>query len=137
MCRQFYGVGPWDDLELAWRHQHPLDAVRASLRGLLQLSIPLLPRIVDIVLRQPMKAFLGRSISSLINPERVKPATLEAMERQLGAALYTSTHWIWTESLRLLALTGLRLATQPLRSAEILKQQESWMFTLGGTAQAA
>jgi hypothetical protein len=137
MCRQFYGAGPWDDLELAWTHQHSVESARGGLRELLQRSTPMLPRIVNIILRRPMKAFLGRSLSSLINPERVKPSTLEALDRQLGAALYTSTHWVWTESLRLLALSGLRLATQPLRSAEFLKQQESWMFRLGGALQAA
>jgi hypothetical protein len=57
------------------------------------------------------------------------------MERQLGAALYTSMHWIWTEALRLLALTGLRLATAVQQAPEVLKQQESWMLRLGGALQ--
>ena len=55
----------------------------------------------------------------------------------LGAALYTSMHWIWTEALRLLALTGLRAATMLNRAAETLKQQEQWMLRLGGALQAA
>jgi hypothetical protein len=137
MCRQFYGAGPWDDLALAWVHQQPLERAGGHVETLIRDSLPLLPRIVELTLRKPMRAFSGRSLSSLINPERVKPETLEAMERQLGAALYTSTHWVWTESLRILALTGLQLASQPERAAEILKQQEEWMLRLGGTLQAA
>jgi hypothetical protein len=137
MCRQFYGAGPWDDLVLAWVHQQPLERAGGRVETLIRESLPLLPRIVELTLRKPMRAFAGRSLSSLINPERVKPETLEAMERQLGAALYTSTHWVWTESLRILALTGLQLATQPERAAGILKQQEEWVLRLGGTLQAA
>jgi hypothetical protein len=137
MCRQFYGAGPWDDLVLAWVHQQHLERAGGHVETLIRESLPLLPRIVELTLRKPMRAFSGRSLISLINPERVKPEALEAMERQLGAALYTSTHWVWTESLRILALTGLQLATQPERAAEILKQQEDWMLRLGGTVQAA
>jgi hypothetical protein len=84
-----------------------------------------------------MKAFGGRALSALVNPERVRPDVLMAMERQLGVALYTSTHWVWTEALRILALAGLKLATDPEQAAETLAQQEGWMLKLGGTAQAA
>jgi len=79
----------------------------------------------------------GRPLVSLINPERVKPETLLALERQLGAALYTSMHWVWTEALRLLALTGYRLATQPEIKTDTANQQEDWMLRLGGALQAA
>jgi hypothetical protein len=46
-------------------------------------------------------------------------------------------HWIWTEALRLLALTGLRLATALQQAPQLLKQQETWMLRLGGALQAA
>lgn len=137
MCRRFYGAGPWDDLAVAWVHQQPLERAEEEVAQLIRESLPLLPRIVELTLVAPMKAFGGRALSALINPDRVKPATLEEMERQLGAALYTSTHWVWTESLRLLALTGLKLATNPERALEVLVEQELWMSRLGGTTQAA
>jgi len=137
MCRQFYGAGPWDDLAQTWTQLYPLQKAPAATDSLLRASLPLLPNIVNITLRQPMRAFGGRPIVALINPERVKPETLLAMEQQLGAALYTSMHWIWTESLRLLALTGLRKATMFDRAAEIIKLQEQWMLRLGGALQAA
>lgn len=137
MCRQFYGAGPWDDLSRSWMQLHPLERARGVTGSLLRASVPLLPDIVDITLHKPMPAFGGRSLVALINPERVKPDTLLALEQQLGAALYTSMHWIWTESLRLLALTGLRMATMPERKATMFKQQEEWMLRLGGALQAA
>ena len=137
MCRQFYGAGPWDDLALAWTQQYPLQRASGTSGQLLRESVPLLPSIVNITLRKPMRSFGGRPLVALINPERVKPETLLALEQQLGAALYTSMHWIWTEALRLLALTGLRKATSVDRTTETIKLQEQWMLRLGGALQAA
>lgn len=145
MCRQFFGAGPWDDLALAWTQLYPLERASGGVRSLLQSSRPLLPQIVNLTLRKPMRAFGGQPLVSLINPERVRPEALLAMEQQLGAALYTSMHWIWTEALRLLALTGLRAATltaptSPARAggkADRYEQQEEWMLRLGGALQAA
>jgi hypothetical protein len=137
MCRRFFGAGPWDDLAVAWVHQHPLERADAEIVQLIRLSLPLLPRIVELILLTPMKSFGGRALSALVNPDRVKPEALDQMERQLGAALYTSTHWVWTEALRLLALTGLKLAVHPEHAAEILTRQSDWMLALGGAAQAA
>ncbi len=137
MCRQFYGAGPWDDLARSWTELYPLQRAPGVTESLLRASLPVLRHIVNITLRQPMRAFDGRPLVALINPERVKPETLLALEQQLGAALYTSMHWIWTESLRLLALTGLRAATMVGTKMETLKQQEAWMLRLGGALQAA
>ena len=135
MCRHYYGAGPWDDLALAWTRQHSTQSA-GSATSLLQASLPLLTNVVRLTLDTPMRAFGGRSLSTLLSPERVRPSVLEALERRLGSALYTSTHWIWTEALRVLALTGLRVATRPERAVEVLKQQDEWMSRLGGTLQA-
>lgn len=137
MCRQSFGAGPWDDLALGWTELHPLARAGGESAALIQASLPAIPRAAELCLREPMRAFRGRSICDLVNPDRVRPANLRAMEARLGTALYTSTHWIWTESLRLLALTGLRLVMSPDRAADIVRQQQAWMLRLGGTAQAA
>ncbi len=137
MCRQFYGAGPWDDLALAWTEEYPLDKAGVVMEELLRASIPLLPSIVNAILRRPMRSFGGRPLSALIDPMRVSPGALEEMENRLGLALYTSMHWIWTESLRLLALNGLRISIMPDKAPELLKQQVAWMSRLGGTLQVA
>jgi hypothetical protein len=137
MCRQSYGSGPWDELARSWKEQYPLESAPGATQALLRASLPLLRQVVGITLHKPMHAFEGRSIVALINPERVRPATLLAMEKQLGNALYTSMHWIWTESLRLLALTGLRMAIQPEVKADAVRQQEQWMLKLGGAVHLA
>lgn len=138
MCRQMYGeAGPWNGLASDWKQSHPLQSASPEVKDLLRESLPLLPNVVELCLRTPMRAFAGRPLVALVDPGRVKPETLTRLEHQLGAALYTSTHWVWTESLRLLALTGFRAATMPERSEEIMKQQEGWMLRLGTSLRAA
>lgn len=137
MCRQFFGRGPWDDLERMWRQELDLERARPGVRELLQQSLPLLPRIAELALLKPMRAFRGNPLVSLIDPRRVSPEALAQLESQGGAALYTSHHWVWTEPTRLLALTGYRAATQSDRALEILQQQKDWMLRLGATLQSA
>ncbi|MCE3244400.1 MAG: hypothetical protein K0S72_523 [Arthrobacter sp.] len=136
MCRQSYGAGPWDDLARAWTQLYSPQRAAGATGSLLQASLPVLPAAVRIILREPMRAFDGRSLATLINPERVRPEVLLAMEQQLGAALYTSMHWIWTEALRLLALSGLRAATTPEQTVDPNARPEAWLLRLGGAMQA-
>jgi hypothetical protein len=136
MCRYFYGAGPWDDLAETWLARNPLDEANPNTARLMQLSISALPQIVKLTLDTPMRSFAGRPLRALIQPERVSPKNLLEMEVNLGKALFTSAHWIWTEALRLLALTGLKIAMQPKNAKEILNQQEEWMRRLGGSLQA-
>lgn len=136
-CRYFYGAGPWDALAASWMAGYPIAGVSASTQRLLEESIPLLPRIVRLVLDTPQRAFRGRPLRALIQPERVSPTELQALETRLGPSLYTSMHWLWTECLRLLALTGWQIAATPATAADVLKLQEDSMLRLGGSLQAA
>ena len=136
MCRQFYGAGPWDELATVWVHQYNLEKATPRTESLIRASLPILPKIVEITLSKPMRAFGGRPLSALIDPGLVSPKALESMESSLGEALFTSMHWIWTESLRILALTGLRMSTMPERAPEALKHQVDWMLRLGGALHA-
>ena len=138
MCTRFFGAGPWDDLASTWTRNYPLqNAARYGTEDLLRRSLPLLPRIVELCLRRPMRAFGGRTLTSLVDPGRVKPEALAQLERRAGRALQTSQYWIWSECLRLLALSGLQVATMPERAQEILKRQEDWMLRLGMAVKAA
>jgi hypothetical protein len=137
MCRQSYGAGPWEDLAQAWETLYSLHKAPGEARALVEASLAVLPSIVGITLHEPMRAFHGRPLVALINPDRVKPATLLALEQQLGAALYTSMHWVWTEALRLLALTGFRIATTLDKKVDTFQPPEEWLLRLGGALQAA
>jgi hypothetical protein len=138
MCRLAYGAGPWDALEQTWRATHPLEACPdPEVRHLVEASLPVLPIVAAVLLTEPLDAFGGRSLSALVPPERVAPDALEALEKRLGPALYTSMHWLWMEGLRLLALSGWKAATQPERAVEFATEQEAWMTRLGGGERAA
>jgi hypothetical protein len=136
-CRYFYGAGPWDALAASWIAGYPPSGASARTQRLVEQSVPLLPRIVRLTLDTPQRAFRGRPLRALIQPERVSPAELQALEMRLGTSLHTSMHWVWTECLRLLAWTGWQLAMSPAAAAEILKLQEASMLRLGGALQAA
>jgi hypothetical protein len=132
LCRRFYGAGPWDALATAWRDSFSLDDARGAPRDFFEASVEALPRIVELLL-EPCGALGGRSLASWVDPGRVAPAALDALERSAGQALYVSSHWVNEECLRLLALSGLRAATRPDRARELITQQEAWMRRLGQT----
>jgi hypothetical protein len=136
-CRYFYGDGPWDSLALAWRALHPLTGAPSETRSLVEDSLPILQTVVRLTLDTPMRSFNGRPLRALIQPERVSPAALDELEKRIGPALFTSAHWLWTEPLRILALTGLQLASRPRDLTDILQSQEQAMLRLGGALQAA
>jgi hypothetical protein len=137
MCQRFFGAGPWDGLAHAWQRAHPVAAAPAAVRDLLAQSAPRLPRIVEICLRRPARAFGGRPLAALLDPGRVRPDALIALAAAAGPALDVSGHWIWTECLRLLAWSGYRAATEPERAEEIAEQFERWMLRLGRGGEAA
>jgi hypothetical protein len=137
MATRFFGEGPWTGLGRAWLVAHPVRQAPADVRPLIERSIPRLPRIVEVCLVDPMKAFGGRPLTALVDPLRVRPDALAALAHEGGASLGRSSHWLWSESLRLLALSGFRLATEPDRAPEIAAEFESWMLRLGSGVRMA
>jgi hypothetical protein len=137
MCRRFFGAGPWDAMEVAWRSLYPLDGLDAERLQLLRGSEAVLPTLVEIIFETPYRAFGGRAFVELVDPVRVRPDAILELERTAGAALYSSSVWIQRECVRLLALSGYRLATEVGRSAELLQVQRGWMQRLGDLALAA
>lgn len=137
MCRRTFGEGPWDRLAATWTTRHRLDRSARDIRGLLEDSVRVLPRIVEILLVAPYRAFGGRSLTWLINPARVSPAALGQLERSAGAAAFTSPYWAWNEAIRLMALTGYRAGTDAEALRRGVHEQEQWMLRLGRLREAA
>ena len=137
MAVRYYGSGPWDELSRAWLIAHPIASAPADVRGLLERSIPRLQRITEVCLLEPRRAFGGRALTAYVDPLRVRPDALLELSRAAGPSIGTSTHWLWTESLRLLALSGYRLATEPERAPEIAAEFERWMLRLGRDVRKA
>ena len=137
MCVRFFGAGPWDELGKTWRDTYDLSEAAPGVRPLVTDSLPLLPRIAELCLRTRHRAFKGRALSDLVDPARVKPEALQALERTIGTSLFASPPWILGECLRLLALHSLRFAMNPERGTEILRAQHAWMMQLGSDRLAA
>jgi hypothetical protein len=137
MAARFFGEGPWSGLARAWLVAHPVARAPSNVRPLLERSIPRLPRIVEVCLLDQMRAFGGRPLTALVDPMRVRPDALAALARDAGASLGTSSHWLWSEGLRLLALSGYQAATEPDRAPEIAAEFEAWMLRLGGGVRMA
>lgn len=130
MCRQFYGPGPWDNLEEAFKNEYDINVESFSSIGLIKMCVEALPDVVKLLLKGPYRSFGNRSLSQLIPPERVSPLELEKLEYIAGPALYTSHAWIWKESLRLLALNGYKIGLGKGNLPALYKQQEDWMVKL-------
>lgn len=131
MCKRFFGEGPWDDLARAWAMQNPVSDADAETASLIKRSLPALAEVAHLLFDARLNAFGGRPLSALVDPKRVSPAALSTLASEAGGALFTSDHWIRKEHLRLLALTGLRVAEDPAKSEEVLKRQAAWMRRLG------
>jgi hypothetical protein len=137
MCVRSFGSGPWDQLAESWARTHPVDAASPAVRELVVRSLPLIPRLAEVVLRTPLRAFGNRPLVAVVDPARVSPAALTELETAAGGALARSPHWLHTEGLRLLALTSYRKAMAPERATQIAEDQEAWMLRLGGIQAAA
>ncbi len=131
MCRQFYGPGPWDALETAFKADYNINEVNFPSVGLIKMCVDAVPDAVQIILKSPYLAFGGKSLSQAIPPENVSPRELEKLEYIAGPALYTSHAWIWKEALKLLALIGYKIGVGEQELAPLYKQQEDWMIRLG------
>ena len=136
-CKRMFGAGPWDELAEAWIESNsPLQAAPGT-REFLQSSVGLLPQIADLCLSRRLRALGGKSITELVDPARLRPQVLLQWASALGSALYTSPHWAIAEPLRLLALSGYRMATEPRQASQIAQDYETWMLRLGGVTRAA
>ena len=131
MCRQFYGAGPWDQLESSFKNDYDIDLVSFPSVGLIKLCLEAMPDAVRVILKGNYRAFNQQSLSTIIRPENVSPTALDKLEYMAGPSLYTSHAWIWKECLRLLALNGYKIGVGQGDLAPLYKQQEEWMVRLG------
>jgi len=131
MCRQFYGAGPWDDLELSFKNDYDINLIEFPSVNLIRLCTQAIPEAVKLILKTSYRAFNGQSLSRMVPPERVSPRELEKLEFVAGPALFTSHAWIWKECIKLLALTGYKIGLGLGDLPALYKLQEEWMIRLG------
>jgi hypothetical protein len=131
MCRQFYGPGAWDDLELAFKNDYDINLVSFPSTALIKSCVEAIPAAVKLILNSGYRAFNSRSLAQMIPPDRASPQSLQKLEYIAGPALYTSHAWIWKECIRLLALNGYKIGLGEGDLPALYKQQEEWMKLLG------
>ncbi|WP_413248333.1 hypothetical protein [Sinomonas flava] len=128
LCRAAgWGAGPWDGLEDAMLAAHPASSADPSVADLLARSVEYLPALAGACLRAPVPALGGRPMASALDPGRVSPAALDALERSAGAGAWTSPHWRRAEGIRLVALAGLREAEDPDHAPAWIERARAWM----------
>lgn len=132
MCHEFYGEGPWDSMARAWEAQYPVE--RASNHGLIREAKLAASQVINTTLRQPFRAFHQRSLSLVIDPSEVSPPRLAAMQQRFGEALYTSARSLWTNTLRLLALSGLPSGHPAAHGIPRTASSQCWLMKLGAPA---
>lgn len=135
MCRQFYGQGAWDNLEMCFKDDYNINTINYPSIELIKMCVKALPDAVRIILKSPYQAFGRKPLSQLIPPERVSPKELEKLEYIAGPALFTSHAWIWKECIKLLALLGYKIGVGEQELAPLYKLQEEWMVKLGFSIQ--
>lgn len=131
MCRQFYGSGPWDDLEYSFKNIYNIDNHDYKSIPLIKECVRAVPEVVELILKTPYQAFDNHSLSELIPPERVSPNALRELEIEAGPSIYTSHAWISNDCLRLLALGGYKIGVGQGDLPLYYRQQEEWMTKLG------
>jgi hypothetical protein len=137
LCRSWFGAGPWDEVVAAWVARHrPADADPTA-AAVARASLAALPALVDACTRRPMQAFGGRSLAALLDPRRVSPDALGALERRAGASLLTSGYLSRRHPLLILALLAGRIVTDPSRAAEHTRALRDWVAGLGGPVATA
>jgi hypothetical protein len=131
LCKQFYGKGPWDELQSSFAADYDINLMKYPSVELIKMCLVALPDVVNICMRKGYMGFSGRSLAQLVPPENVSPANLQKLEYVAGPSLYTSHAWIWKECLRLMALNGLKIGSARSGFEDEYKKQQDWMMKLG------
>lgn len=137
LCRAWYGPGPWDDVARAWQERHNPDTAGDTVRSLARASLGNLDSIVDLCTRQPMRAFRGVPITTIIDPRRTSPAAMKAFEAEAGGTLLTSSFLRRRHALRILAILSTRAVTDPGHAAAHCQTLRDWVSSVGQDTSAA
>jgi hypothetical protein len=131
LCRSWFGSGPWDDVARAWVARHPTRAAGDDIGGLARTSVEALGDIVDVCTRRPMQAFRGVPLSAVLDPRRVSPASLAALEYRAGRSLLTSSYLRRRVPLAILSLLSTRALLDPQHAANHRAALRAWVSDLG------
>lgn len=133
LCRHWFGQGPWDRIATAWMTRHDPRNVRSLGGSLARASMNVMDEIVKVCTRQPMRAFGGRPLTALANPQQVSPRELAGLAQRAGESLTTSPFLQRRESLRIFSILAIRSSLDMARAAENRRNLETWLARMGGS----
>jgi hypothetical protein len=134
LCRRWFGDGPWDDVGRTWMRRHPPEAAGGDIARIARISLDALDDIVDVCTRRPMRAFHGAPLDRMLDPRRVHPAVLAALERQAGGSLLTSSYLRRHDAIRILAVLASRAVTDAANAGPYRARLQAWVADLGADA---
>ncbi|HZC99993.1 MAG TPA: hypothetical protein VFA46_07320 [Actinomycetes bacterium] len=134
LCRRWFGDGPWDDIGRTWMHRHPPEAAGGDIARVARISLDALDDIVDVCTRRPMRAFHGAPLAGVLDPRRVHPTTLAALEQQAGGSLLTSSYLRRHDAVRILAVLTTRAVTDAANAGAHRERLQTWVADLGADA---
>jgi hypothetical protein len=83
MCTVLFGDGPWQEMEKQWTANHPLKNAGKDAHYIILKAVPLLPTIAKIILDKKQNAFAGKSITELIDTNKITPSQLGKITEQM------------------------------------------------------
>lgn len=134
LCRSWFGAGPWDHVAAVWCDRHPLEAAGAA-ADVASHGLAAMDEIVDICTRRPMRAFRGVSFATMIDPSRVSPSSLNALQSQAGPSLLASSYLRRRDPIRILALLSTRALEDPTHAVEHRAVLTDWVRAIGSDGQ--
>lgn len=126
MCREAFGPGPWDGLEKDWREAYPLTGAPKALGSWLAEQEKATALAVKIILRQPMRAFGGRSLLTHLPVTDLHPARLSTWGASLGPVHAISDEVVRKDTLRLLALSVYQQVTESSQADRFRREMDQW-----------
>jgi hypothetical protein len=136
MCRSWYGRGPWERIAASWAARHDPSRAPREGSGLAAQSIAAMNDIVDTCTRAPMRAFGGRPLTAIANPQRASPQALAQLANRAGASLTTSSYLARREAIRILAWLSTRAQDDPASATQHRHNLEGWLARVGGSSLA-
>jgi hypothetical protein len=134
LCRTWFGNGPWDEVGNAWLARHDPAAAGPLVEHVARVSMAAMPDIVQLCTRTPMRSLRGAALCEVLDPRRVSPAALTALEQQAGGSLLTSSYLRRRQPLTVLALLTTRAVLDPGGAAGHRNRLRSWICDVGADA---
>ncbi len=134
LCRTWFGAGPWDDLGAVWAARHDPAQAGPLVEHVVRVSQAAMPDVVQVCTRTPMRSLRGAALCEVLDPRRVSPAALSALEQQAGGSLLGSSYLRRRHPLEVLSLLTSRAVLDPGGAAGHRARLRSWICDVGADA---